>query len=236
MTEFSDDYHDYVFKDGKLVGRFDDMYRHAKEVPWHQDKTANQVLVDLDVAVLRHFLRDIGVRSICDLGCGLGYVTARLYAELSPLVDGLEVTGIDVSAEAAARARILHPHLAFLGADILKDDMDRWAGKFDLVYVKDVLWYICHDAKRFFRRAKALLRPGGAIYVLQSVPDKQSFVGAEIFPTTFSIAEFLSGEFESVYLSSTYEVNTKRVIGNYPKDKYLRFLGRKVASDTQHDA
>ncbi|BAO31141.1 class I SAM-dependent methyltransferase [Sulfuritalea hydrogenivorans] len=229
MSKVSDDYHDYVFKDGKLLGQFDDMYRHSREVPWHQDKTANQVFVDLDIAILKHFLPELGIRSICDLGCGLGYVAARLYAELSPLVAGLDVTGIDVSSEAAARARLLHPQLSFHGIDILRDDISPWQGRFDLLYVKDVLWYVALDAGQFFDRARELLKPGGAIYMLQSVPDRPSFVGSDIFPTTFSIAEFLSKDFESIYVSSTYEINSNRVVGNYEKDKYLRFLGRKAS-------
>jgi len=97
-----------------------------------------------------------------------------------------------------------------------------------LLYVKDVLWYVAPDAARFFDRARVLLKPGGAIYMLQSVPDRPSFVGSDSFPTTFSIAEFLSRDFERVYVSSTYEINSNRVVGNYQKDKYLRFLGRKL--------
>ena len=29
MTGISKDYHDYVFRDGKLVGEFEAMYRHS---------------------------------------------------------------------------------------------------------------------------------------------------------------------------------------------------------------
>lgn len=226
MNEFSDDYHDYVFKNGQLIGQFDEMYRHSKEIPWHQDKTANQVFVDLDIAILKHFLPRFNIQSICDLGCGLGYVSARLHAELSPQFDGLKVTGIDVSSEAATQARHLHPHLTFFGADILKDNITQWEGRFDLLYMKDVLWYVCQDADRFIRKAKALLKEGGVIYMLQSVPDRQDFFGSDVFPTTFAIAEFISCHFENIYTSSTYEINSNRVIGNYAKDKYLRFLGR----------
>lgn len=231
MNNFSEDYHDYVFKNGKLIGQFDEMYRHSKEVPWHQDKTANQVFVDLDIAILKHFLPRFNIQSICDLGCGLGYVSVRLHAELSPHVDGLEVTGIDVSSEAAAQARFLHPHLTFFGMDILKDDIPQWEGKFDLLYIKDVLWYVCQDVDQFIHRAKALLREEGGIYILQSVPDRQDFFGSEIFPTTIAIAEFFSSHFENIYTSSTYEINSNRVVGDYVKDKYLRFLGRKCSLD-----
>jgi SAM-dependent methyltransferase len=205
------------------------MYRHSKEVPWHQDKTAQQVFVDLDIAIFKHFLPELKVRSICDLGCGLGYVSARLHAALSALITGLDVTGIDVSSEAAMRARLLHPQVSFHCVDILHDDIAPWEGKFDLLYLKDVLWYVASDAERFFARARALLRSeGGVIYKLQSVPDIPDYVGSEIFPSTFSIAEFLSKDFESIYVSSTYEISSNRVVGNYQKDKYLRFLGSKL--------
>lgn len=227
MNKFSDDYHDYVFKNGKLIGQFDEMYHHSKEIPWHQDKTANQVFVDLDIAILKHFLPHFNIQSICDLGCGLGYVSARLHAELSPHIDGLDVTGIDVSSAAALQAQTLHPHLAFFGVDILKDEIAQWEGGFDLLYIKDVLWYVCPDADQFIHKAKTLLKEGGGIYMLQSVPDRQEYFGSDLFPSTFSIAEFLSEHFENIYTSSTYEINSNRVVGNYAKDKYLRFLGRK---------
>ena len=48
MTKFSKDYHDYVFKDGRLVGDFEKMYRHSAEVPWNQDKTAHMVFSNID--------------------------------------------------------------------------------------------------------------------------------------------------------------------------------------------
>lgn len=230
MNEFSDDYHDYVFKDGRLVGQFDEMYRHSKEVPWHQDKTANQVFVDLDIAIIKHFLPQFKIKSICDLGCGLGYITNRLHAELFPYVEGLDVTGIDVSSAAAAQALSLHPHLKFFGLDILKDDILQWEAKFDLLYMKDVLWYVCPDVDQFIHKAKTLLREGGGIYVLQSVPDRREYFGSDVFPSTFAIAEFLSGHFENIYTSSTYEINSNRVVGDYDKDKYLRFLGRKSSA------
>jgi len=37
----SDDYHDYVIKNGKLIGEFDQMYLKSKNIPWHQDKQEN---------------------------------------------------------------------------------------------------------------------------------------------------------------------------------------------------
>ena len=38
MKEVSKDYHDYVFRDGKLVGEFEAIYQNSEGVPWHQDE------------------------------------------------------------------------------------------------------------------------------------------------------------------------------------------------------
>src|SRR3989338_6728270 len=102
----STDYHDYVFKDGKLVGKFEEMYQHSSEIPWHQDKTAYAVFSDIDIAILKQYKYD----SICEIGCGFGHFTNRLYKELcsnnnepSPL-SFQQVTGIDVSQTAIEKA------------------------------------------------------------------------------------------------------------------------------------
>jgi hypothetical protein len=36
--EKSRDYHDYVFKNGKFIGKFDEMYQYSENIPWNQDQ------------------------------------------------------------------------------------------------------------------------------------------------------------------------------------------------------
>ena len=227
MDKKSTDYHDYIFKDGSVLGLFDEMYTHSNETPWHQDKAATRVLIDIDLAILRHFLPRENTYSICDLGCGLGYVTNRIYSEFQEIFSDLKVTGIDISKIAAKKAKDLHSNINFYHLDILKDDISILTTKFDLVYVKDVIWYISNDAEIFFDKATKLLNKNGLIYVMQSVPDKPKFVGSDLFPTTLSIAEFLQNKFNPIYISSTYEFNCVNPLGHPSKDKYLRFFGSK---------
>jgi len=157
MDNRSDDYHDYVFKDGKVLGLFEEMYKHSKEIPWHQDKTADQVFVDIDLAILKHFLPKKSSYSICDLGCGLGYVTNRIYKEFQEFMPELAVTGIDISKSASEQAKAMHMGINFCNIDILNDDISGLYSKYDLLYVKDILWYIINDADVFFRNAKKCL-------------------------------------------------------------------------------
>ena len=66
----STDYYDYVFRDGKLIGEFEDMYKNSSNVPWHQDEQVNWI----DVRFTRELLRESAAYSeIHDIGCGTGH-------------------------------------------------------------------------------------------------------------------------------------------------------------------
>ncbi len=223
----SKNYQDYVIKNGTLVGEFDEMYRQATEVPWHQDKTAGQVFVDVDIAIIKHFIPLYNVQSLCDLGCGLGYISSRLQSELAPLNMRLRVTGIDVSNDAINKARLLHPNVEFITLNLLNDDISYLKGAFDFLYIKDIFWYVMHQADKFIETSQSLLKDDGLIYLMQSVPDLDRFYGSDIFPSTFSIADYFSKHFKNIYTSSTYEVCPNQAMNIYQKDKYVRFLGSK---------
>lgn len=226
MSKLSDDYHDYVFRDGKVLGKFDEMYTNSKDVPWHQDIASQRVVVDIDIAILNHFLQSENISSVCDVGCGLGYVTARLYSEFSVNKEDLSVVGLDISIVAATRAKEKFPKITFYGLNILKDDYSHLKEKFDLIYMKDVIWYVYEDIEFFISCISDLLKPNGIIYVMQSVPSREEFVGSEIFPTTRSISQFLNNYFSPIYVSSTYEINLEDLEVNHNQDKYIRFLGK----------
>jgi 2-polyprenyl-3-methyl-5-hydroxy-6-metoxy-1,4-benzoquinol methylase len=124
-------YQDYVICNGRLVGKFEDMYREV-EVPWHQDETVDAVFSDLTVALIRRR----HPKSLLDVGCGLGYMVARLKREVSGLV---RVVGLDVSATAVAKAGSRFPDIEFRADQI---GGDAGAGCFDMVVSKDILWYV----------------------------------------------------------------------------------------------
>ncbi len=99
----SEDYHDYVFQNGELLGEFDQMYQKAMAIPWHQDEAANE----FDVQVVKLFL---SLRSpyptILDVGCGLGYFANELTRF------GGEVYGVDISPTAIAGLKQRFPNIA----------------------------------------------------------------------------------------------------------------------------
>lgn len=180
MTAPSRDYHDYVFKDGRFVGDFEGMYRHSKEIPWHQDKMAYDLCADVDIAILRK--KRFG--QICDVGAGLGHFTNRLKTELAA-PDGKtpEVVGLEVSPTAVACASREYPEVRFVASDILANDWAPDMGTFDLVIARDIIWYVCHDLQAFFTRLVSLAgrdTDRGFIHISQSFPSTERWVGQEI--------------------------------------------------------
>lgn len=177
---FSRNYRDYVIQDGKFVGRFDDMYRHSSEVPWHQDETVDAVFSDISVAILRR----LQARSLLDVGCGLGYMTARLHRELV----GLERTvGVDVSETAVAQARSVFSGIEFVAGTI---DSAPIEGRFDLVVSKDVLWYVIHQLDNYLAALAA--RSQKWIYLGQSFPETNPYYGDDVLPNAGALFRWLA--------------------------------------------
>ncbi len=166
----STDYHDYVFRDGKLVGDFDGMYRHAREIPWRQDELCRAWPAEVALSL-------IGSRapyaSILEIGCGLGYFAERLTA-FGP------VHGCDVSPEAVRRAAARVPAIRFWPADVASAGFSV-PMRYGLVVVRDVLWYVCHHLEQVLANLDASLAPGGMLAVIQSFPAlDRPYVGREV--------------------------------------------------------
>jgi SAM-dependent methyltransferase len=203
------------------VGDFEAMYQHAAEVPWHQDKTAFEVVAEVDLGILGNFARRRHWRRVLEVGCGLGYFTSRLASALP----GAEVVGIDISPTAVEAARQQHAGIRFDVGD-LRQGVPDGLGRFDVVVAKDLLWYVLPAISDVTAHMASLLNTGGCVYISQSVPNLPEFYGRDVFPSPMSIVEYFGGMFEMQYASSTYEKRVERAAGVYEMDKYARFLGQ----------
>lgn len=109
----STDYHDYVFRDGTLVGEFEEMYRNSATTPWHQDEQDHWI----DVRLTREMLQDLGrFDEIYDFGCGTGHFL-DLMLKHSLATNGKSY-GYDVSATACEKAASNFPHSSFSVLDL----------------------------------------------------------------------------------------------------------------------
>jgi SAM-dependent methyltransferase len=179
MTVPSRRYQDYVFRDGRFVGAFDDMYRHSSEVPWHQDQTVNAIFSDLAVAILRHHR----VTSLLEVGCGLGYMADRFRREIPTL---RRVAAIDISPTAIESAAAMFAGIEFAAGTLDDAAID---GRFDVVVSKDVLWYVLDRLDAFV--ASMARRSTRFIYIGQSFPERRPFVGDDILPDAAALLERL---------------------------------------------
>lgn len=176
-------YQDYVIRDGKYIGQFEDMYQNAAEIPWHQDETVNAIFSDLTVAILKRR----PASSLLDVGCGMGYMAARLKSEILGLT---RVVGLDISPTATAKAAVMFPDIEFRAGTL---DADTAGGEtFDVVVSKDVLWYVLDDLKGYVTQLAGKSRRW--VYIGQSFPEKKPFLGMDILQDAQALLNFLVGE------------------------------------------
>lgn len=182
----SKDYHDYVIKNGDFIGKFEEMYQNSSDIPWHQDETANGIFTDIDLIILKYFQKQEGFRTICEIGCGMGYVADRIKREL---VD-VDVTGVDVSTTAVEKAQTMFPNINFEVFDIINDDIltltqrggnfAAFKQQFDIVMTKECLWYVLEKLDIFWTNLEHMTSK--FIYICQSFPEQNEFYGSDIFP------------------------------------------------------
>ena len=179
-------YQDYVIRDGRFIGQFDDMYRNAVEIPWHQDKTVNAVFSDLTVTLLRR-LRPL---SLLVVGCGLGYMAARLKCEIPELS---RVVGLEISETAVVTAQNMFPDIEFRAGSLAPYTTGEGAAEaFDVVISKDVLWYVLDDLAGYI--AALADRSQRWVYIGQSFPESGPFLGEDILPDASGLLHFIESQ------------------------------------------
>ena len=184
-----EDYHEYIFRGGQLVGEFERMYRKSKEVPWAQDRTVNSWYADVAIRMLE--LRAPYTTAI-DVGCGLGYFTDKF----SPLCG--KVVGVDVSPTAIRKAKAKFPDLEFRTFDVRGQTSGLPCS--DLVVVKDIFWYVFPHLEQVVRNLKDLVAPAGRLFLFQSFPNLDGpFIGKNVIPNPERLLQYFLDSFVLEY-------------------------------------
>ena len=178
----SNDYHEYVFRDGKLVGEFEEMYRNSAIVPWHQDEQANWI----DVRLAKEMLRDTGgsIDQIHDLGCGTGHYLDLIAQEF--LRPGGDSFGYDISETACRMAANNFPNSKFSVLNLAEQNASRClsmqtAGAPQLTrlfMIRGTLWYVCPHLAAVVNNIRSMMTSRDKLLVVQNFPPLTSqFVG-----------------------------------------------------------
>ena len=182
----SSDYHDYVIKDGRFIGEFEQMYQHVQD-PWRCVEQADAFKNQLLLGAIRHVESD--VKRALDIGCGLGALTKRLRQALP----GAEWHACDVSSTAVEQASQEDRSVRFFVHDLSRPaPLPFKPGSLDLVTMAEVMWYVLPYLSGIFARLHRALRPGGHLMVLQYFmpPDEQQY-GREIVSSPTDLLRFV---------------------------------------------
>jgi methylase of polypeptide subunit release factors len=114
----STDYHDYVIKNGKLIGEFEQMYQNSSTIPWHQDEQENWI----DVCLTIEFLKKKQFSRIVDYGAGTGHYLDILMRRTCA-DNGV---GFDISDTAVEKAMKSFPKYIFKKGNLVVEDVHQF--------------------------------------------------------------------------------------------------------------
>jgi SAM-dependent methyltransferase len=173
------DYHDYVIKEGKLVGAFDKMYQEYSDIPWHQDETNFDWYANIDIELLKK----VKFTRILDVACGLDFFTERILT----IFPESYIIGLDISSTAIQKCneRKSSEKLNYYVGDITETGfmMPDKQTEVDLVLMRDLLWYVTEKVDVLFENILRVLNPKGKVLIHQSFPAlHKNFVAKDFFP------------------------------------------------------
>lgn len=215
----SDDYHDYVFSNGRLIGEFEQMYQKSKDIPWHQDKVPGQLDCKIALDILE---TKAPYSSILDIGCGLGYFTNEVARYCK---NQNEVVGVDISPTAIFKARKLFPNLRFEVLDITKSLYEQgWGRKgYGLVFTRGIFWYVFPRIKRVCDNFVRLMSKKGYILVYQNFPPLDTnFVGKGVLPNPEVLISYFRPSIREIVIN--YFEDKK---GNPSNDNWIYMFGAR---------
>lgn len=101
-------------------------------------------------------LGDVSGKTLLDIGCGTGVLTAIAAAR------GAATVGIDVSESGLAHARASYPALEWASLSAYDDLRGRLGRDFDVVISMEAIEHL-YDPRLFLKQAHRALKPGGLL-------------------------------------------------------------------------
>jgi len=206
MSKYSR-YQDYVIRDGRLVGEFEQMYQDFAD-PWHAtiaEEFASEKAVGINL--LARLQARGRIRSVLELGCGLGHYSARIAAL------GLDVTGVDIAATAVEKARQRHPRVQFVTGGVADFELLRQRRP-DVLVLAEITWYVLGQLRGLLDFLRTELPDTYVLHLLSTYPPGVQQYGSDFFTDLAGIRRFFgmkyleSGEVHQAQVTRTWFLGT----------------------------
>jgi len=203
-------YQDLVIKDGKFVGKFEEMYQKFSD-PWNLLKN-NKLDNNLNYKIICNYCNQLKQKkklTTLEIGCGYPQISYQLHK------NGFKVYGTDISETVIRKSKKKYPKLKnnLFVSNFLNFSLYEKLNP-DIIILSDITWYILPELKQFIKWYKGLKKEVYLIHLLAVYGKNKQKYGKEYFYDLESIKSF----FKLKCLSSGY-------IENISKDKHTFFLG-----------
>lgn len=199
-------YQDYVIKNGKFIGEFEQMYQDYED-PWEQ---STREAWASEKAIALNLIQSLEVTKVLELGCGLGNFTHQI----SRL--GVKVLGMDISSTAIDKARTNFPNCHFIQSDILEFENYRRFNP-DLIIMAEISWYVLDKLEKFKNFMRTEFNDKYLIHLLTVYPPNVQQYGNNYFT---NLDEIL------MYFDATYIEAGEITPANLNGCKRTYFLGK----------
>lgn len=204
-------YQDLVIKDGKFVGKFEELYQTFSD-PWDALKN-NRSGENLNYQVILNYCYQLKKKSkmtTLEIGCGFPQISYELYKKK------FKVYGTDISETVIKKSQKKYPKIKknLFVSDFLNFSLYEKL-KPNIIILSDITWYVLPELKSFLKWYMNLNRK---VYLIHSLAvygkDNQKY-GNKYFYDLDTIKNF----FKLNYLSSGY-------LENINGDKHTFFLAK----------
>lgn len=202
-------YQDYVIKDGKFVGKFEEMYKKISD-PWNLLKK-NKKTNNLNYQVIYDYcekIRSSKKSKILEIGCGYPQISYELYKRK------FKVYGTDISSTVIKKSKKKYPKIkkSLFVSNFLNFSLYEKLNP-DIIILSDISWYVLPELKQFIEWYKKLKSRTYLIHSLAVYGKNKQKYGKKYFYDLATIKSF----FKLKYLSSGY-------IEHVDGDKHTFFL------------
>ena len=206
-------YQDLVIKNGKFVGKFEEMYQKFSD-PWNllKKNKLDGRKGNLNYKIIYDYCNKLKQKkklTTLEIGCGFPQISNELFK------NGFKVYGTDISETVIRKSKKKYPKLKnnLFVSNFLNFSLYKKLNP-DVIILSDITWYILPELKKFIKWYKGLKKEVYLIHSLAVYGKNKQKYGKEYFYDLNSIKSF----FKLKYLSSGY-------IENIDNDKHTFFLG-----------